>query len=212
MKPLNRIFPALLLVTCAGLVIPSCGYAQTVPGRGPIPFSVYDTDGNGLISEAEFDTVRQERMQAQAAAGGMMRNAANAPPFADFDSDSNGQLTKEELENSQRSRMQNRPGMRMGVGMGRSGGQGMEKGMRMPGNVPSFADCDVNGDGTISEAEFDKVRGEKMNERAQQGGIMRNAAKAPAFADIDTDGDGTISSEEFAAHQASQRWQKPRTH
>ncbi|HKK17010.1 MAG TPA: EF-hand domain-containing protein, partial [Gammaproteobacteria bacterium] len=52
---------------------------EEIPERGPIPFSAYDRDGNGYISEQEFNSTRSERMQQRAAEGRPMRGAAGAP-------------------------------------------------------------------------------------------------------------------------------------
>lgn len=81
--------------------------------------------------------------------------------------------------------------------------QDAQKGMGM--NMPTFADCDLNGDGTITEDEFNKARSERIAKRAQEGRQMKNLANAPSFDDIDVDDNGGINSEEFAAHQAEHR-------
>lgn len=72
-------------------------------------------------------------------------------------------------------------------------------------NMPVFADCDLNDDGVITEAEFAKARGERIAKRAQEGRQMKNLANAPSFDDIDTDDNGEIGPEEFAAHLAEHR-------
>ncbi|MCJ7555352.1 MAG: EF-hand domain-containing protein [Gammaproteobacteria bacterium] len=78
--------------------------------------------------------------------------------------------------------------------------QDAQKGMGM--NMPTFADFDLNGDGSITEDEFNTARAERIARHAQEGRQMKNMASAPSFADIDTDDDGSVSSEEFSAHQA----------
>lgn len=83
------------------------------------------------------------------------------------------------------------------VAEGGPGRQGM--------NMPVFADCDLNGDGVITEAEFNQARGERIAKRAQEGRKMKNLANAPSFADIDTDDNGEIGPEEFAVHQAEHK-------
>ena len=72
-------------------------------------------------------------------------------------------------------------------------------------NMPVFADCDLNDDGSITENEFLKARSERIAKRAQEGRQMKNVANAPSFQDIDTDGDGAVSRDEFAAHQAEHK-------
>lgn len=86
--------------------------------------------------------------------------------------------------------------------------QDAQRGMGM--NMPAFADCDLNGDGAITEDEFTKARGERIAKRAQEGRQMKNVANAPSFQDIDTDDDGSISRDEFTAHQVSHRAKRDR--
>ncbi len=68
-------------------------------------------------------------------------------------------------------------------------------------DMPTFADFDLDADGTITEEEFIKARSERIAKRAQEGRQMKNLANAPSFAEIDTDDNGGVSPEEFSAHQ-----------
>ena len=183
--------------------------AQTPPPRGPAPFSAYDQNGDGMVSEAEFNAFRTERQSAAAASGRPMRGADNAPPFASFDTNGDGQLSPDELAAGQARQFQNRPGAGMGPGAGRGPGGGMGPGAGMGRNQPAFADYDLNGDGTINADEFTQARNQRVGERAQQGYQMRGLANAPAFGDIDTNADGLISPEEFTAHQQGRRGTAP---
>jgi hypothetical protein len=81
--------------------------------------------------------------------------------------------------------------------------QDAQKGTGM--NMPAFADCDLNGDGTIAEEEFAKARSERIAKRAQEGRQMKNLANAPSFDDIDADDSGGIDADEFAVHQAEHK-------
>ncbi len=81
--------------------------------------------------------------------------------------------------------------------------EGPQKGMGK--NMPVFADCDLDGDGSITETEFHKARAERIAKRAQEGRPMKNVANAPSFQDIDTNDDGAVSPDEFAAHQAEHK-------
>ncbi len=71
------------------------------------------------------------------------------------------------------------------------------------GPIP-FAVYDKDDNGTISETEFNSVRGERMSQRAAEGRPMRNAGKGPAFSDFDSNGDGQLSQEELTAGQQKQ--------
>jgi len=194
MNILSKVIP---LVIAFGIV-PITAQSEEIPARGPIPFAAYDKDGNNLISEEEFYTVRKQRMAKHAAEGRPMRGAVNAPAFSQFDTNNDGQLTAEELAAGQQAQMQKRRGMGMGQGRGRGRGR----------NMPVFSDFDLNGDGNIVEKEFYQARNQRIAERAKQGYQMRNLANAPLFVDIDTNGDGKISAEEFTAHQIQRHQQR----
>ncbi len=71
--------------------------------------------------------------------------------------------------------------------------------------MPSFSDFDTDGNGKVTQSEFENMRQERMAVQAEAGKMMRNAGNAPAFDTIDTNGDGSISGEEFSVHQASNR-------
>lgn len=88
---------------------------------------------------------------------------------------------------------------------GMGGGPG--RGMGMGRNMPTFSEYDLNGDGNITEQEFNEARTQRRSERAQQGYPMRNAGNAPTFKELDGNGDGVVNADEFAAHQA-QRFPK----
>ncbi|NNL00397.1 MAG: hypothetical protein HKO88_15210 [Xanthomonadales bacterium] len=181
--------------------------------HGPAKFADFDTDGNGFISEQEFNTLRGQRMAARAAEGKKMRGAATAPAFADVDADGDGQLNPEELASAQKAHREKMQAMGHGhghgkgkcKGQGQGAGKGMGKGPCMDtgkGHMPKFSDFDLDGDGKIIESEFNEAHAQKMSEMAAAGHQMKHAGNAPGFAGIDTDGNGEISAQEFAAHQA----------
>jgi len=72
---------------------------------------------------------------------------------------------------------------------------------KMGGNMPSFSDFDTNGNGKVTQQEFEHTQQERMTARANEGKMMRNAGNAPAFSDVDTNRDGTINASEFQQHQ-----------
>jgi len=71
-------------------------------------------------------------------------------------------------------------------------------------NMPSFNDYDTNKDGKITQKEFTYQQQERMQKKAEEGKMMRNAGNAPSFSDIDTNGDGVINRNEFRNHQKMQ--------
>lgn len=193
MKPAKYLLPLGLLL--AGLHVATGVSAEpsAMPARGPIPFAEFDKDGNGSISESEFNAAREQRRAAQAETGRPMRGMGNAAGFADYDADGDGAISTTEFRETRKRMMEQR------------GGMGMRPGARQGRQRPDFTEYDLDGNGAISEQEFNQARGQRIRDRAQQGYQMRNLGKAPAFADIDSNGDGTISEEEFAQHQSMQR-------
>ena len=195
MKNLNRGITAGLMIVLTGCIVISGAHAKEGSSHGPVPFSVFDMDENGFISEAEFYSVREQRMAAKASEGKKMRCAKYAPTFADLDTDGDGQLNPEELTAGQKAHMGKCKEM------GHGDGKGM--GMGMKGNMPQFSDFDLDGDGVITESEFNEGHAKKMSEMAASGHQMKHAGDTPGFAGIDTDGDGKISEQEFSDHQAA---------
>jgi Ca2+-binding EF-hand superfamily protein len=81
--------------------------------------------------------------------------------------------------------------------------------MAQMGNiVPSYSDFDSDGNGKITQEEFENTQQKRMSEKAESGKMMKNAQNAPAFKDIDTNNDGNIDATEFAQHQMANRGQK----
>jgi len=187
-----KSIPVGLVIAVASAFLSNSAMSEEIPVSGPIPFSFHDKDGNGLVSEEEFNTVRMERMASRASEGRPMRGVASAPAFSEFDTNGDGQLTHGELAVGQKAQMEKHRGMDQGHGMG--------KGKRMGRNMPSFSECDLDGDGRILENEFNEARSKRISKRAQQGYQMRNLGNAPSFADIDENGDEGISTDEFTAH------------
>jgi len=197
MKNLSKCIAMGLLTVLAGSVVSINAQAEEKQGHGPAPFSVFDMDENGFVSEAEFYSVREQRMAAKASEGKKMRCAASAPAFADLDTDGDGQLNPEELTAGQKAHMDKCRAMEQGAGHG--------KGMKE--KMPAFSDFDLDGDGVISESEFNEAHAKIMSEMAAQGHQMKHAGDAPGFSGIDTNGDGEISKQEFSDHQAEHHQQ-----
>ena len=111
----------LILTVGALCLLGSLSNAADLSQRGPISFSVYDTNKNGSVSEKEFYDARAKRMTMRADQGMRMRNAANAPDFSQFDINKDGKLSKVELLEGQNAQMQNK---RSNRGNGKGMGQG----------------------------------------------------------------------------------------
>ncbi len=199
MNNLSKCIATSLLTIFAGSVVSISAQAEGKPGHGPAPFSVFDMDQNGFVSEAEFYSVREQRMAAKASEGKKMRCAASAPAFADLDTDGDGQLSPEELTAGQKAHMSKCKAQGQGAGHGK--GEGYGKGMK--GNMPAFSDFDLDGDGVIIETEFNEGHAKRMSEMAAEGRQMKHMGDAPGFSGIDINGDGGISEQEFSDHQAA---------
>jgi len=202
MSILKNSYLVGLIIAFVSVFSPFSAQSEEIPMRGPISFDGFDKDGNGVISEEEFNAVRGERMETRAAEGRPMRGAASAPPFSELDTNGDGQLTQDELAAGQKAQMEKRRGMGMGQG------RGMGHGMGMGRNMPTYSEYDLDGDGKIVEKEFSEARSKRISEREQQGYRMRNLDNAPSFADIDVNGNGEISAEEFTEHQSQRRQQR----
>ena len=206
MNSLGRSISLVLLALATGGLMSVSVQAAEHEKHSPPAFSDFDLDGDGFISEDEFNTFRAQRMAAKAAEGKKMKGAASAPAFADIDTDDDGQLNADELAVAQKAHQEKMHAMREGRGHGKGEGKGKCKGegasQGMKGKMPTFADFDLDGDGVITEAEFNEGHAKKMSEMAAEGRSMKHAGDAPGFTGIDTNGDGEISEEEFAAHQA----------
>ena len=91
-------------------------------------FNDFDANGDGKITQTEFENAQQARQQKQAESGKMMKNVGNAPQFGDIDTNKDGVIDATEFKNHQMTRMQQRPGMGQGAGKcgaGKCGGNGM---------------------------------------------------------------------------------------
>jgi hypothetical protein len=132
MKTLHKTFNTRKLpVILSACIITSLFYVQSIqaeplPQRGPIPFYIYDIDSNGYISQAEFHSIRNQRMANKAARGYPMRGAVSEPDFAQFDTNKDDQLNPDELARGQQLQMQKRQDMMrqsQNLGMGMRQGQ-----------------------------------------------------------------------------------------
>ena len=56
-----------MFLLCGSVTLVSAEADGDIPTRGPIPFSVYDLDGSGMIDEQEFSSVQVDRLHQRAA-------------------------------------------------------------------------------------------------------------------------------------------------
>lgn len=145
-SPEKSAFETILIVAVvlAIVLLPLAAKAESHGKHSPPPFTEFDQDGDGFVSEDEFNATRNARMAAMAEAGKPMKGAATAPAFSDLDTDGDGQLNEAELTAGQKAHMKAMRGQHAGQEWGK--GRGMK--------MPTFADLDTNGDGCISADEF----------------------------------------------------------
>lgn len=142
-SPDQTAFKAILIVAVIIAIVawPFVSHADSHRG-GPPTFEDFDADGDGFVSEQEFNTLRSERIAARAAQGRQMKGMANAPAFSTFDSDGDVKLNRDEFTAGRDAHMK---AMRE-----KHGGQGHGAGHAMP----AFEDLDVDGDGCVNAEEF----------------------------------------------------------
>ena len=187
-------------------------------GRNALSLKQMDADRNGTISRAEYANAHKNRVRPGQRKGAMLGQgqgqgigrgaAADAPaPQPGV-----GMGAGQGMGQGQGMGMDQGRGMGRGQGMGPGAGQGMGQGQGMAAgqgmgrgmNRPDFADFDTNRDGSISQDELNQYRSGKLEQRAKEGRMMRNASKAQAFGDMDTNKDGKIDATEFSNHQMQQ--------
>lgn len=192
----------LLFTLLTGFSALALVQASEIPTRGPMPFTAFDTDGDGVITEQEFMLVHADRQSMREAQGRHARVLPHAQMFHDMDTDGDGVLNQAELAAGQKLQQQGRVGMQHpGLPPGEGRGLGMGR------NMPKFSDFDLNQDGMMTEEEFIEGRGRRISERAKQGYMMRGLQHARPFSEIDADGDGQVNPEEFSAAQAQHQQQ-----
>jgi len=96
-----------------------------LPARGPLPFSSFDADGDGRISQEEFNRTHTERVQQRTQTTNRSRSMGNAPPFGAIDRNADGAVSPEEFQNHQQYQQRQQQMYQERMNMGRPGGMGM---------------------------------------------------------------------------------------
>jgi len=137
----------------------------------------FDTDGDGSISESEFNAAGPGASGPMGGAGTMSTADFIKEMFGQIDKNEDGAIDEDELEQM--------------AAMGPRGGPGAEE---------LLAELDTNGDGSVSETEFSE--GARANQQVQgppppPPPAQDESGTESIFSLLDTDGDGTISETEF---------------
>jgi hypothetical protein len=97
MKP--SMFARTALATLLALAVNAAAAGDSdMPARGPVPFGSFDADGNGQVSQEEFERAHSERLQQRSRSERPYRNTGTPPAFSDIDSNADGGLSREEIQ------------------------------------------------------------------------------------------------------------------
>ncbi|MDO9266627.1 MAG: hypothetical protein Q7U00_06035 [Sulfurimonas sp.] len=72
-------------------------------------------------------------------------------------------------------------------------------------DMPKFESFDLNKDGTLTESELNEAREKRVQERKEDGRMLRNVKEHYEFSRMDANGDGAVNKQEFLDHQSRRR-------
>ena len=178
--------------------------AKNVSPGSSIPYATFDADSNGTISEKEFNTAREHQLAELKKSGRLGQGMSSSPSFNDVDADKDGQISAKELTTMQQLQQANRgKGNRRGAGNG-EGNRNMNRNVSLGGSIP-YATFDADGNGTISEKEFNTARDQQLADLKKSGRLGQGMSSSPSFNDVDADNDGQISAKELTTMQQQQQ-------
>jgi hypothetical protein len=152
-SPAKTTFETILVIALVVAVLFTPLLADAAHhGSGPPTLEEFDSDGDGFLSQDEFEKGRAARHAEMAKEGRMMKGMASAPSFADFDSDGDGKLSSEEFTAGHAKHMAEMQGKHKGAGKHQHHGKK---------DHARFEDIDTNGDGCIDKAEMDAHHAEE---------------------------------------------------
>lgn len=178
---------ALALAAGTAFAQPPASHARH-PGAGAFGLLEFDTNSDGRLTKAEFDTAqrarfdkidankdgtitREERQAARKAAAETHRAELNKVRFTELDKDKNGQLSQTEFSARGSDARDGKAGRRGGPGRHHAAfrGDGPKPGTDPEAGKVSFADfsargaeaftrADTNKDGTVTIAELQALK------------------------------------------------------
>lgn len=72
-------------------------------------------------------------------------------------------------------------------------------------DMPTFENFDLNSDGTLTESELGEAREKRVQERKNDGRMLRNTKWHYEFSRMDANEDGVVNKQEFLDHQTRRR-------